>query len=202
LDQGCHWPYRYQATELEFQDIIVGFPTVERTSLFHQIPYPLQIPRSLLYHGYSGLLSGGRGVKRRECNADYLFTSTVCHLRMLGSSLLIIMVIISTIHIAVVGFMARSYKFQNCLGLSIVVSVALILTASTVDIRTLTVDSSPSQLFKTDCSSCIFSLISLQIYCQLSILLKTELILLLKTINPRSGLKNILMLLISGTAFI
>jgi hypothetical protein len=61
---------------------------------------------------------------------------------MLGSSLFIITVIIFTTIIAVVGFMARSYKFQNSLGFSIVVSVALILTASNVDIRTLTVESS------------------------------------------------------------
>jgi hypothetical protein len=69
---------------------------------------------------------------------------------MLGSSLFIIMVIIFTINISVVGFMPCSYRFHTCLGFSIAVSVALIFTASTVDIRTLTVDSSPSQLFTTD----------------------------------------------------
>jgi hypothetical protein len=117
---------------------------------------------------------------------------------MLGSSLFIVMLIVFTINIAVVGFMARSSKFQNCLFST----VTLILTTSSIDLRTLTAESNLSHLSTTDFQPCFQPHISSDT---------------LSTINPFENIiyfiiennkaqeqsrEHILLLLISGIAFI
>jgi hypothetical protein len=56
---------------------------------------------------------------------------------MLGSILFMVMTTVFTINNAEVSFMACSYNFQNSLGFSIVVWVALIIIAPSTDTRML-----------------------------------------------------------------
>jgi len=104
---------------------------------------------------------------------------------MLGSSLFIVMIIIFTINNEVVGFIARSSKFQNCLFSTI----NLILTTSSIDSRTLTAESKLSHLFTADFQLCFQPHISSD---TLSIINRFEnrIYFLLKTIKSRSNLEN------------
>jgi len=117
---------------------------------------------------------------------------------MLGISLFIVTIIIFIINIAVLGFTARSSKFQNCLFST----VTLILTTFSIDLRTLTAESNLSHLFTTDFQLCFQPQISSDTLPNINPYEKRIYFIIENNKTQEQSQEHILLLLTSGIAFI
>ena len=111
------------------------------------------------------------------------------------------MIIIFTINIAVVSFMSLSSKFQNCL-FSTVVSVALILTTSSIDIHKQKAESSLSKLYTTDFQLCFEPHISSDTSWNINPFENIIYFIIENNKAQEPSRKHIILLLISGNFFI